>query len=77
MCPVVLAGVGDPSISNVPLEGVGEEERRPLDKVCITPLPAYWPRPRGVINDIDGVESMATLEEVLDNFWSLESMCIL
>ena len=77
MCPVVLAGVGDPSISNVPLEGVGEEERRPLDKVCIMPLPAYSPRPQGVIGDIDMVETIATPEEVVENFFSLESTCIL
>ena len=77
MCPVVLAGVGEPSMSNVPLKGVGEGDRRPLDNVGTMPLLANWPRPRGVINDLDGVESMATLEEVPDNFWSLESMCIL
>ena len=86
MCPVVLAGVGDPSISNVPLKGVGEGDRRPLDNVGTTPLLANWPRPRGVINDIAGVESivshggqesMVTLEELPDNLGSFGSMCIL
>ena len=86
MCPVVLAGVGDPSISNVPLKGVGEGGRRPLDNVGTTPLRANWPRPRGVINDIAGVESMVshggqgamvTLEELLANLGSLGSMFIL
>ena len=86
MCPVAPSGVGEPSMSNVPLEGVGAGDRRPLDNVGTIPLRANWPRPRGVIKDIAGVGSilshggqgsMVTLEELPANLGSFGSMCII
>ena len=73
-------------MSKVPLEGVEVGDRRPLVNVGTIPLCANWPRPRGVINDIAGVESMVShggqgtmvpLEELLANLGSLGSMFIL
>ena len=86
MCPVDPSGVVEPGMSKVPLEGVGAGDRRPLVNVGTIPLRANWPRPRGVIKDIAGVESMVshggqgamvTLEELLANLGSLGSMFIL
>ena len=89
MCPVDPSGVVEPGMSKVPLEGVGAGGRRPLVNVGTIPfkgLWANWPRPRGVIKEIAGVESMVshggqgamvTLEELLANPGSLGSMFIL
>ena len=73
-------------MSKVPLEGVGAGDRRPPVNVGTIPLRANWPRPRGVIKYIAGVESMVshggqgamvTLEELLAILGSLGSMFIL
>ena len=89
MCPVDPSGVVEPRLSKVPLEGVGAACRRPLVNVGTIPFDgvwANWPRPRGVIKDIAGVESMVshggqgamvTLEELLANLGSLGSRFIL